>query len=133
VTIAEGFFSLAWLGFSLSLVAQTTTGRPSELPAPTGRFAIGRVTVSWSDPSRIEPLAATFKHRELMVDIWYPAEIAAGADAEYVDIAAYERALTADGVRKQFGAAYDIIKARKVQTHAKAGVPFARGAAALPS
>src|SRR5205823_341872 len=48
---------------------QATTA-PVALPAPTGPFAVGRVTVHWTDTSRFEPLAADHGYRELMVDIW---------------------------------------------------------------
>jgi hypothetical protein len=66
---------VALLGLAVVCVAaQPTSAGLGTLPAPTGRFGIGRVTVLWTDPSRIEPLAPRLKHRELMVNIWYPAD-----------------------------------------------------------
>src|SRR5258706_10843588 len=62
------------------------------LPTPTGPFGVGRVTVHWTDSSRTEPLAQKANPRELMVDIWYPAESAPGATAEYLNATAFERA-----------------------------------------
>src|ERR1700730_16302960 len=44
------------------------------LPPPTGPCAVGKVTVHWVDESRVEPLSPNHEPREVMVDIWYPAE-----------------------------------------------------------
>src|ERR1700730_6186577 len=63
------------------------------LPAPTGPFAVGKTTVHWTDESRIEPLSQNHEPRELMVDIWYPAELSNGAPVAYLDSAAYQRGL----------------------------------------
>jgi len=61
-----------------------------------------------------------------MVDIWYPTDSKTGAAAEYLNVTAFERALGADGLRKQLGGAYDAIKVGTVRTNAVAGAPFAR-------
>ncbi len=54
--------------------------KPRELPAPTGSHAIGRTTYYWADDSRRETYSDDAKdHRELRVDVWYPA--AANNDA----------------------------------------------------
>src|SRR4029077_15902216 len=49
------------------------------LPPPTGPFAVGRVTVEWTDRSRPEPLDANHGYRTLAVDVWYPAQSSARA------------------------------------------------------
>lgn len=56
-----------------------------ELPAPTGSYAVGRVTYHWVDPSRIDSLAPVAgQKRELIVWIWYPAAPTTSAQpAEY--------------------------------------------------
>src|SRR5260370_7223186 len=53
---------------------QATKPEPTALPVPTGPFGIGRVTVHWTDGSRLEELATDHRHPQLMLDIWYPAE-----------------------------------------------------------
>lgn len=112
---------------------QLPTGAPSThpelnvLPAPTGPFSVGRVTVYWKDESRIEPLSATHETRELMVDIWYPSESPKVTAAPYLDVRGYERVLGADGFQKYFGNAMESIK-KGVQTHAMLGAPFAQSA-----
>jgi len=105
---------------------------PRALPKPTGKFSIGRVTLHWVDRSRIEPLAPDRQNRELMVDVWYPAEPSAGDAAEYLDVAAFERTLGADGFRTQFGAAYDIVSRGTVRTGALIAAPFAAAAERAP-
>jgi hypothetical protein len=49
--------------------------RETTLPAPTGPFAVGRTTMAWSDPVRVDPMAPQpGTKRELAAWIWYPAE-----------------------------------------------------------
>lgn len=51
-----------------------------QLPAPGGPDALGTVTFDWTDPQRLEAYTPDpADHRELMVQIWYPAAPAAGA------------------------------------------------------
>jgi hypothetical protein len=88
---------------------------PAALPPTTGPFAVGKITVHWTDESRIEPLSPNHEPRELMVDIWYPAERSDGVLAGYLDAAAYEKAIGADGFQKFFGEASETLK-RGVQT-----------------
>src|SRR5215472_7610944 len=54
------------------LPAQRSVSGP-DLPAPTGPFAIGRVTLLCEDKSRLEPLDPNHASRRIMVDVWYPA------------------------------------------------------------
>jgi predicted dienelactone hydrolase len=102
------------------------------LPAVTGSYSVGRVTVEWTDRSRIEPLAADHGYRTLVVDIWYPAEATSGPRAMYLDVAAFERAIGAAGMRRQLAPAYNVIKDGRVQTHAVVNAPFARSIAHAP-
>lgn len=101
------------------------------LPAPTGPFAVGKITAHWTDESRIEPLSPNHEPRELMVDIWYPAESSNGVPVAYLDTAAYERALGDEGFRNQFGNASETIK-EGVRTHAVAGAPYSPSAGLSP-
>src|SRR5258708_13926224 len=81
---ASGFARIVvMVGTAMCAAAQP---EPGGLPSPTGPFAIGRVTVHWINPSRIEPFFA--RPRELMVDICYPPYSATAAPAEYLNAAA---------------------------------------------
>src|ERR1700730_16451070 len=113
------------LQVSVPAAGQVTSPEPGVLPPPSGAFGVGRVTVLWTDQSRIEPLAPNHEPRELMVDIWYPADSAGRTTAEYLDAAAFEKALGVAGLQKQLGGAYDAIKAGAVRTHAVVDAPFA--------
>ena len=69
-------FASLWLEHNASL----------ELPRPTGPFAVGRISTTWVDTSRVDPFApAPGTHRELVVWIWYPAQRSDRAQtAEYL-------------------------------------------------
>ncbi|MCE7984419.1 MAG: carboxylic ester hydrolase [Caldilinea sp. CFX5] len=55
-------------------------------PTPTGPYAIGTLTHHWVDRSRAEDFGLIQVHRELMVQIWYPAQNAPAAPrAPYVE------------------------------------------------
>ena len=52
----------------------------TNLPLPTGSFAVGRTTYTWIDDARDDPLApAPGIKRELVVWIWYPSRHQASA------------------------------------------------------
>ena len=56
------------------------------LPAPTGRYRVGRAAYHWIDEARAEPSAVDEK-RELVCWIWYPADPAAdAAPAPYLPV-----------------------------------------------
>jgi dienelactone hydrolase len=50
--------------------------QPFYFPKPTGQYAVGKTTYHWIDAKRRETLnnAPEYPNRELMVNIWYPAE-----------------------------------------------------------
>ncbi len=107
----------------------------NRLPSPTGAVRIGRVSYHWIDSARRELLASMVpSYRELMVDVWYPAETTAGhAPAPYlVDLPAVETLGGQASARKQFGAAYERMIEGSLQTHAQEEAVFARGVALRP-
>ena len=110
------------------IAAQSPSVGPGRLPVPTGPFGIGRVTVLCEDGSRIEPLDPKVGPRRILVDVWYPADPSASkgiATAEYLDVAAFERVIGADGLKSQLGPSYAMIEAGNVVTHAVIQAPFA--------
>jgi pimeloyl-ACP methyl ester carboxylesterase len=96
------------------------------LPAPRGPFPVGRETIHLVDRSRIEPLSADHRFREIMMDVWYPATASNRPPAEYVNLVKFEAALGDSGMRNLFGSAAPLIKAGRIRTHAIDGVPFAK-------
>jgi hypothetical protein len=123
---------VAAAGMATCAAAQPANGGIGGLPAPTGRFGIGRVTLLCTDSSRLEPLAPNRDPRELMVDVWYPADPGNGARAVYLDVTAFEQALGVEGLQKQLGGAYDPVKTGVARTHAVLGAPFARSLGRSP-
>jgi dienelactone hydrolase len=104
------------------------------LPSPTGPHAVGRVTYHWKDPARGDVLAADpAARRELVVDVWYPAERPAdGRAAAYLpDFAALRRVVGEKGLRDHFRSAYGPVS-RGPRTHAFEDAPFARGQERCP-
>lgn len=55
------------------IVYNRFTGKPRSLPKPTGPYAIGTISYHLIDQNRNDPHAPGAK-RELMVQVWYPAE-----------------------------------------------------------
>lgn len=65
-----------WTGWTLVILAAVlTTVIPNcEEPKPTGPYAVGTVVRHLVDTNRLESLADIHGPRELMIQIWYPAE-----------------------------------------------------------
>jgi predicted dienelactone hydrolase len=56
------------------------------LPAPTGPYRVGRTSFHRIDSSRPEPITEDpTDHREVLFQIWYPAEPTGGTAAPYLD------------------------------------------------
>ena len=67
------------LGLLAGRPASATTLRSAPqtrltLPAPTGHRRIGTVSLHLVDPSRPDPWVPSERVRELMIQLWYPAE-----------------------------------------------------------
>src|SRR5215472_7504393 len=73
--------SVPLVGFTVAcLLSRRALDTEITLPAPTGPFAVGRIAYHWTDSSRPEPLSAQKgARREVMVYVWYPAEVGANA------------------------------------------------------
>ncbi len=110
---------------SSAVVAQSADSKSNLLPVPTGTLGIGRVTVFWTDRSRTEPLAPDLRNRELMLDIWYPAEHGTGTAAPYLNTAALEPISGGPSLQGLLGRrTADLVRTGRVQTHAIEGAPF---------
>jgi hypothetical protein len=98
-------------------------------PPPTGPYAIGTLTYHWTDVARLEAFAAdSASPRELIVQIWYPAQAkSSGTRAAYLPDAA---AVTAAFARIQNKPAFIFGHLQYVTTHA---MPAAHAASDLSS
>lgn len=65
------------LSSGLAIAAPAATASPAPvqltLPAPTGRHAVGTVSLHVVDASRSDPWVPAQPFRELMIQLWYPA------------------------------------------------------------
>jgi dienelactone hydrolase len=67
----------ALLAAAGSVAADPAAAPSIELPSPTGRVAVGTVSLRWVDASRPDPFVPG-RRRELLVQLWYPAAGTAG-------------------------------------------------------
>ena len=78
------FFLILFVLSRLALVtvAQDTLPIPdiSMFPAPTGPYQVGRTSYHWVDETRDELNTDDEDQRELMVTVWYPADVEAGSE-----------------------------------------------------
>jgi hypothetical protein len=69
--LAGGLAVMPWAGTALA--AEPTGRLRLTLPAPTGPYQIGTVSLHLVDHARQDPWSSTPHPRELMVNVWYPA------------------------------------------------------------
>jgi len=87
----------------------------AKLPAPTGRYSVGTVLYDWADESREEQWSTLpGKRRELMVQVWYPADSTQGRQAEpYVpDFERLKKSLNQDWPRMPSFKTHAVLGAR---------------------
>ncbi|KAB2859944.1 MAG: hypothetical protein F9K46_10875, partial [Anaerolineae bacterium] len=71
---------LVIVGGSLPRLAHAQNGLSIEFPIPSGPYAVGRATYEWVDASRAEVFTdAPDDVRDLLVTVYYPAEVPADA------------------------------------------------------
>ena len=68
---------------SATLATPAGDARTIEAPAPTGPYAVGRMSMVWTDSSRRDPVDST-RVRELPVWLWYPTSPAPTAEPQPV-------------------------------------------------
>lgn len=121
--------------FVVSVSWAKNGGRPgadsSELPMPSGQYAIGRQAFDWVDEARPGSLSkGSSVHRELMVYIWYSARASSPAQsAEYFPFAGE---LDKDPAARRaavdmFGNSWARIVAGSLRSHAIEDAPAVRG------
>jgi predicted dienelactone hydrolase len=104
---------LLFLPLSLSILAG------SELPRPSGRYPVGRTSMSWTDRSRAEIITDTpDDNRELMTYIWYPAANASGVSGPYwPGVEHIAGTAVAGQLSNLFGPVWADIAAAKLRSH----------------
>lgn len=98
----------ALISVGICIVFVVSAAVPALLPVfsfekLTGPYAVGTVTYHWQDASREETFTAEPRdRRELMVQLWYPAEPNDGTDRESAPYLPQRRAFAKD-VERQYG------------------------------
>ena len=120
----------------VALAAQLPPSRGgAELPAPTGRYPVGRVARHWTDTSRADPFTADpTAPREMMVYVWYPAGgQRTQATAPYLSaFARIEQVLGDSAMKDEFGASYARVRDGMLATWSVDGAPLASAQARYP-
>lgn len=108
---------------------------PDRIPAPTGRYAVGRTELFFTDSARTEPFRSSLSaRREIAVFVWYPTEARQGARrAAYVPhVHAITRALGDSLTHDEFGLAQSPIVSGAVLSHSVANAPLLTARRPLP-
>ena len=121
--VAAAANGLGALGLAFS-VALPIMAPVFSFPSPTGPYAIGTLTYHWIDADRPEVFVADPRaRRQLMVQIWYPAQAnSPGTTAAYMPDA---DAVTAAFARIHDKPAFVFGHFKFVTTHAKSSAPAA--------
>jgi len=107
--------------FTCSAFCGLVLGAHVGLPVPTGPHQVGCLAYHWTDTNRPEPFSEkTEAKREVMVYVWYPAEVERDAPrAKYLpDFKAIEKCAGEGEMRDLLGASYATVKAGNLSTHA---------------
>ncbi len=80
----RGLVGALGAGLGLAALLALSVYLQLDSAAATGPYAVGRTTRRWMDPARPEPLTeAPGDFREVIAEIWYPAEAGTGLPAPY--------------------------------------------------
>ncbi len=126
MSIRCGFIGI-WITFFVgSGAGMAQTDSLPALPMPSGTYNIGTQTFHLVDSSRVDPFASVSgRFREMMVQVWYPAELSEHANsAPYLPDARLLEAMEEQGY---YELDEDVIRRwRTVQTQGIEGAPLAQ-------
>jgi hypothetical protein len=115
-----------------SLLGVPALGQIS-LPGPTGPFPVGRISMEWTDSSRLEDAGPTAgKPREVLAYIYYPA-IAVGKTVDYFPgLGGLEDASESRYLRQQFGVVWNLVTSGAIRTNVYDAPPLPAGKSKFP-
>jgi predicted dienelactone hydrolase len=112
---------------SAVLLTAQTGGAGAKLPAPTGPYAVSRMTFDWKEPASKQTSA-----RELRVDLWYPAERTSARLPEYVPPEVLRNHAAGEEMAAYYRDAWQSVSTGSVASYATANGKPARNAGAFP-
>jgi pimeloyl-ACP methyl ester carboxylesterase len=109
--------------------AQQSSIAAKRLPAPTGKYAVGRIGYDWIDKSHPEPLSKIPNaRREIMVYLWYPTE--KGGEhkaAEYVPgLKKIAESPESEGLKEFWGDAWPVVESGQIEIDTSEDSPIVR-------
>jgi predicted dienelactone hydrolase len=121
---------LICLRLTLAAISQDVGGQSTiiNIPAPSGPFSVGRVSYDWVDQSRSEGLSKVPNaRREIMVDVWYPADarLTAAFASYFPHAAQIDKSSAAEAESNNWGALWMMVASGKVHAEVYEGVPAA--------
>jgi dienelactone hydrolase len=126
-----GLFATAVLAIAAVFIGMRFEHQAStELPRPSGPFAVGRTTFHWTDsnrPDEFAPVPGT--GRELLVWVWYPTRAASGTAAPYLPPAWREAVAHSGGALMNNYLTRDL---SKVRVYSRENVDLAPDAPTFP-
>jgi len=103
------------------------------LPKPTGRYAVGRTIVLWTDSSRHEnPALSTGPPRHIPAYIYYPALPGTKTANYHPRLSAVKTPSNMAALASQFGDAWKLVQANVIETHSFEDVPLPAGKETFP-
>jgi predicted dienelactone hydrolase len=118
--------SLWWLALLLVAAGVSPASELRQLPAPTGKYSVGRSSFLWFDRSRSK--------RPVQVEVWYPAETSKFRTSPYrADLSAVvKNPATKAALQENLGPSYDAVVHGELRAHAHDDVPLAKSDRPLP-
>lgn len=131
IFIRAAFFILL-AAVSIGFAQAPNSLQASELPAPTGSFPVGTDVFHLTDKTRKMPVAAeSGRHREIMLQVWYPAE--KGKKKAAADYLISPAAFAAMKKEQYLNLKPEVLESwQNIKTHSGLKAPLAKGSERFP-
>jgi len=120
---------------SVVCIAQQPASLSKRLPAPRGKYAVARIGYDWVDGSRPEALSKIPNaHREIMVYVWYPAELGMrNKAAEYLPgVASIAKSPESQSMKSFWDDDWGLVVSGQIETDTSERSPIAEGKEQFP-
>src|SRR5689334_22162277 len=106
-----------------------------DLPELSGRYGVGRISYHLTDVSSAEALSTdSGKRREVMVNIWYPAEVRRGAEriSYYPYWSTVKETMGKQPLMTLAGASFAALDSGQLRSHATENAPVSKAKSRYP-
>jgi hypothetical protein len=124
--------SAVFMCFAMFFTPAEAGPTPTSLPAPAGKYGVGRVSYEWTDGGRSEPLSDSQNaYRDLLVYVWYPTNKKVVSTANrtpyFPGVKAIAASSAVDSTAKFWGDAWPRVSQEKIETSIYEGKKTASG------